>query len=104
MKGFLYEDNLLIDHSTKKTQSSRFNQNSIKKLENWADIIGLKFSATRNEEVHFWSNIKRNTNINHTTLKLCNEDISKTETTRFLGMTLDRKLCWKPHILFSNKL
>ena len=95
VKGFLYEDNLLIDHSTKKTQSSRFNQNSIKKLENWADIIGLKFSATRNEEVHFWSNIKRNTNINHTTLKLCNEDIS-----RFLGMTLDRKLSWKPDILF----
>ena len=99
IKGSLYADDLVIYHTSKKVRSSsRQLQNAIKKLENWANMTGLKFSSSKSEIVHFWRGIKGGTNQDFIPLTLYGNDIPRKETTKFLGMILDRKLSWKPHI------
>ena len=99
IKGSLYADDLVIYHTSKKVRSSsRQLQNTIKRLENWANMVGLKFSSTKSEVVHFWRGIKGGTNRDFIPLTLYGNDIPRKETTKFLGMILDRKLSWKPHI------
>ena len=96
----LYADDLVIYHTSKKIRSSsRLIQNTIKKLENWTKTVNLKFSTTKSEVVHFWRDIKGGANRDYTTLTLYGRDIPKKENTKFLGMILDRKLSWKPHIM-----
>ena len=99
VKGSLYADDLVIYRTSKNIQtSSRILQNSIKKLEEWAKNVGLRFSPSKSETVHFWRGIKGGNNRDYTTLKLYNKEIPNKESTKFLGVILDRKLNWIPHI------
>ena len=96
----LYADDLVIYHTSKKIRSSsRLIQNTIKKLENWTKTVNLKFSTIKSEVVHFWRDIRGGADRDYPTLTLYGKDIPKRETARFLGMILDRKLSWRPHIL-----
>ena len=99
VKASLYADDLVIYRTSKNIQtSSRVLQNTIKKLEEWAKNVGLRFSPTKSEVVHFWRGIKGGSNREYTPLKLYQSEIPHKETARFLGMILDRKLSWLPHI------
>ena len=81
--------------------SSRLLQNTIQKLEDWAQAVGLKFSPDKSEVVHICRNIRGGAARDYPTLKLYNEEIPSKETTKFLGIILDRALCFdtSPHIL-----
>ena len=80
-------------HSSKESQHHQEIYRT--QLRNWTDTVDLKSPVTRSEIVHFWQDIKGNPKRNHTILKLYNENIPKTKS-KFLDMTLDRKLNWKP--------
>ena len=98
-KGSLYADDLALYHTSKRVQTSaRILQTAIKKLEKWANKTGLTFSPIKSEVVHFWRNITGGSTREYFPLKLYDEEIPRRETVRFLGMTLDRKLSWIPHI------
>ena len=100
IKGSLYADDLIIYHASRRLQTStRLIQNSINKLQDWAQTVGLKFSPTKTEVVHFWRNIRGGANQTYPTLRLYNQEIPQKNTTKFLGMILDRGLNWESHIL-----
>ena len=98
-KGSLYADDLAIYHTYKRTQTSaRILQTATNKLEQWASKTGLTFSPLKSEIVHFWRNIIGGKTREHYPIKLYGEEIPIRKIVRFLGMTLDRKLSWIPHI------
>lgn len=100
VKGSLYADDLVIYHTSRALRtSSRLLQNTIKKLEDWARAVGLKFSPEKSEVVHFWRNIRGGAARDYPTLRLYNKEIPTKETTKFLGIVLDRALTFEPHIL-----
>ena len=101
VKGSLYADDLVIYRTSKNIRtSSRILQNTTVKLEKWANTVGLRFSPPKCEVVHFWRGIKGGTNRDYPLLKLYNKEIPNKESTKFLGMILDRKLNWIPHIQY----
>ena len=61
-----------------------------------------------NEDKVFYIHFKpknNNTNFNNCNLKLCNKNIKQVKTTKFLGVIIDEKLSWVPHIEYlTNKL
>ena len=99
VRGSLYADDLVIYHTSRLVRtSSRILQNSIQKLENWTRAVGLRFSPTKSEVVHFWRDIRGGATRDYPTLKLNNKEIPIKETTKFLGVTLDRALNFESHI------
>ena len=99
VKGSLYADDLVIYHTSRIVRtSSRLLQNTIQRLEDWARNVGLKFSPMKSEVVHFWRDIKGGATRDYPTLKLYNKEIPTKDTTKFLGMILDRGLNFESHI------
>ena len=99
VKGSLYADDLVIYHTSRMLRtSSRLLQNSIQRLENWARNVGLKFSTTKSEVVHFWRDIKGGATRDYPALKLYKREIPTKDTTEFLGIILDRGLNFESHI------
>ena len=98
-KGSLYADDLVIYNTSSRLQSSaRTLQNFIGKLESEAQSMGLRLSPPKSEVIHFYRNIKGGKTRDFPPIRLYGEEIPKKETTKFLGMILDRKLDWKAHI------
>ena len=60
--------------------------------------MGLRLSSPKSAVVHFYRNIKGGEMRDYPPISLYGKEISKNETTKLLGMTLDRKLDWKAHI------
>ena len=99
VRGSLYADDLVIYHTSRRIRtSSRLLQNTIQRLENWARDVGLRFSPTKSEVVHFWRDIRGGAIRHYPTLKLYNNEIPTKETIKFLGVTLDRALNFESHI------
>lgn len=95
--GYLYADDLIIYHSSKRPSSSaRILQLAINRLSSWAENQGLKFSTSKTEAICFSKRIKRNEVLPHLTLQ--GSQISYKETVKYLGMTLDRHLNWSAHV------
>ncbi|CAK1600201.1 unnamed protein product [Parnassius mnemosyne] len=69
--------------------------NAISKLVNWFDVNNLHLNGTKTKCMKFVTpNVKQlNTNV-----ILNGEKLSLVDTTIFLGITLDAKLQWSPHI------
>ena len=78
--------------------SSRILQNTIQRLENWARTVGLRFSLTKSEVVHFWRDIRGGATRGYPALELYDKELPTKETTKFLEMTLDRALNFESHI------
>ena len=99
VRGSLYADDLVIYHTSRMIRtSSRILQNTIQRLENWACTVGLRFSTTKSEVVHFWRDIRGGATRDYPALELYNKEIPTKETIKFLGMTLDRALNFESHI------
>ena len=64
--------------------------------------MGLRLSLPKSEVVHFIRNIKGGDMREYPNISLYGDEISRKETTKFLGMTLDRKLDWKAHTTSSS--
>ena len=60
--------------------------------------MGQRFSPSKSEVVHFWRDIKGGRIREYPVIKLKGENIPRRESTRFLGMILDRALNWKEQI------
>ena len=100
VRGSLYADDLVVYHTSRMLRTSaRLLQNTIKRLENWAHAVGLRFSTTKSEVVHFWRDIRGGATREYPSLKLYNKEIPIKQTTKFLGITLDRCLNFEHHIL-----
>ena len=58
----------------------------------------MDYHPPKSEVVHFYSNIKGHDMSEYPYISLYSNEISRKETTKFMGMTLDRKLDWKANI------
>ena len=98
VKASLYADDLVIYHTTTNPNTSvRQLQLAIRGLENWALRSGLRFSPAKSEVVCFQRSGKRRI-VPDILPQLYNQDIPFKETTKFLGVTLDTRLSWVPHL------
>jgi ribonuclease HI len=70
-------------------------QDFIRRAESWADRCGLRFSESKTVAIMFTS--RRNWNIEP--LRLYGRPIAMEKQTRCLGVTLDHRLSWTPHVL-----
>lgn len=96
MKKFLFVDDFaIISRIPRGTNPQRDLQRAILLVEAWADRTGFSFSAAKTSAILFTR--KRNPTA-IPILSLNNEQIRFSEEVRFLGVTLDNKLSWKPHI------
>ena len=98
VKSSLYADDLVIYHTTLNPNTSiRQLQLAIRSLEGWTLRSGLRFSPTKSEVVCFQRSGRRRI-VPDILPQLYNQPIPIKETTKFLGMTLDRRLNWVPHL------
>lgn len=67
----------------------------LQELSDWLETIGLKISTEKTKLMILTRKKKLPQNI---TIKLNNQTINKTDAVKFLGVTLDSKLNWKPFI------
>lgn len=96
VKYSLYVDDLMIYTSSSSIPSiERRLQNSIRNITSWTDTNGFTLSAPKTVAVHFHR--KRGLQP-EPSLFLYNQPIKFDTTQKFLGMILDQKLTWKPHI------
>ena len=70
-------------------------QSTLNKIISWTTNNGFKFSIDKTKAVHF--TLKPGLFMNPS-LRIYNENIKYVNCHKFLGMTWDRKLTWKPHI------
>lgn len=94
----LFADDLVIYVRGKNVENTKILlQEAIRSLEKWARQTGFRFSIEKTKAVYFTK--QRKYKDIYPKILLNNEHIQYTETTKFLGITLDRKLTWKPHLL-----
>ena len=97
IENSLYVDDFTIAYSSnsKIDHTERHLQQQLLKLENWADLNGLKFSTSKTQIVHF---CQRNKCIKKPELSLYGKRIEVKDQTKFLGVIFDKKLTFLPHI------
>ena len=93
----LYVDDFLICYKSKANIDiiERQLQQQLKKLEEWANQNGFKFSPSKTVTVHF---CRKRSCIKKHELKLYNKKIPVKDETPFLGVIFDKKLSFQPHI------
>lgn len=93
----LYADDLVIYCMGKDIKNTeRLLQEAIIKLQNWTKLTGFKFSLEKTKILNF----TRSRYDENPILKMNGSNINHTDSTKFLGMILDKKkLTWKKHIL-----
>ena len=97
MDSSLYVDDFLICYKTKAgvEVAERQLQLQLKKLEEWGNLNGFKFSPTKTSAVHF---CHRRNCIRQPDLFLYDTRIPVKDEARFLGLIFDSKLSFLPHI------
>uniref|UniRef100_A0A6V7LYK6 Reverse transcriptase domain-containing protein n=1 Tax=Bracon brevicornis TaxID=1563983 RepID=A0A6V7LYK6_9HYME len=70
-------------------------ETSINRLEPWLRSLGLNISTKKTKFMMLSRKKNSNENI---TIKVKNQQIKRSQSARFLGVTLDSKLTWKEHI------
>ena len=103
----LYVDDLqiAIRHSDLNTATNQLQQ-CLARVEDWTNVNGFKFSASKTKGIHF--NRHNNNTLNSPNLKLYNTQLPFLESARFLGLVWDQRLTWNIHInrlkIDSNKV
>ena len=64
----------------------------------WGKTGGLSFNASKTAVMHFW----RGNKTPHRKLSMEGNTLEYTESTKYLGVTLDRELKWRNHV--ENKI
>lgn len=85
----LYCSGRVLDTTQKLVQEALYNVN------NWAKENGFKFSTTKSTYTVF---SRSNRECGPTTLLLDGRPLTRTSTTKILGMTFDHKHTWRDHI------
>jgi ribonuclease HI len=89
------DDASLIATGDHPWQMMIFMQNAANKALEWGKANGLEFSAEKTVSILFTNKRKY---LKPPQLKLGNKFISLSNTVKYLGVTLDTKLSWGPHI------
>ena len=95
-EALLYVDDLLVYCSGSYVPGmERRMQNTINKINAWADSHGFAFSTTKTNCIHFHHKRKFQTPLK---LYLNNAIIPNRESIKYLGMIIDYRMNWKEHI------
>ena len=93
----LYVDDFAIFTSgSQVNQIQRRLQNAIKKLESWCQKTGFQFSTEKTVSIHICRKHHCPKSAPH--LTLFNQPIRNEDKVKYLGLTFDNSLTWKPHI------
>ena len=93
--GSLYVNNFLICYSSKMATIERKIQPYINKISKWILENGFKIANKKTKCIHFYQISKMH---NHLALILNGTEIPIIHQQKFLGITLDSKLSFIPHI------
>ena len=97
VQASLYVDDLMLFASSRFLPAlSRCVQTAISRCENWATNHGFVFSPQKTVALHFAPGRSRELT---PVLTLGGSPIDFRRETRFLGMTVDDRLSWRPHLL-----
>ena len=90
------DDTMLIQKSYQPTTATRKLQEKIQEVEKWCAASRIKINGKKSQVI-----IIRRYKYNRpfiSTLKIFNESVQKCKTIKYLGVTLNQRLTWKPHI------
>ncbi|XP_028166266.1 uncharacterized protein LOC114357040 [Ostrinia furnacalis] len=95
-KCLLYADDTTILIKADKTYDLETEiNNTIKTLMTWLDSNNMKINIDKTNRIHFKTTQSRDIKLN---IHYQNKSINEVETTKFLGVILDKHCTWKPHI------
>ena len=96
LEGIIYADDVdVIISGDNEIEMATYMQEALDIQSQWADSHGLKFSIDKTKVMLFTRKYK---NFVRPELKLDGKVIQYVDTFKYLGVTLDTKLSWKPHV------
>ena len=94
----LFADDTTLLSSQKSTKFLKYTlQHDMELLIQWFKANQLSLNMSKTMLVRFWPD---NSNF---IIEVNNEPIKEAEATKFLGVIVDNKLTWSPHIAFLNQ-
>ena len=91
----LHADDLAVWSTSEYTTSSAYRiQEAVNKVEQWTNDWGLQISEVKTQATVF----SLSTSKEKVAIKLGDKTLPQVETPTFLGVKLDTRLSWKPHI------
>ena len=91
----LHADDLAVWSASEYTTSSAYRiQEAVNKVEQWTNDWGLQISGMKTQATVF----SLSTSKEKVAIKLGDKTLPQVETPTFLGVKLDTRLSWKPHI------
>ncbi|XP_076626788.1 uncharacterized protein LOC143344536 [Colletes latitarsis] len=98
IKAYLYADNLtIICHGKNLNTIYNLLQTSINHLQEWSNKSGLKFSPQKTQCILFTKKTKYQTQLK---LTMGETELKFVDHIRLLGLILDKKLTWVPHMRY----
>jgi ribonuclease HI len=95
VKAIGYADDIMLLITGKDIGSmTDLMQKAINKVASWGDDNGLTFNPSKTQAMLFGFQYKKQTKPLH----IKGVNVSYTDSMKYLGLTLDPKLSWKPHI------
>ena len=91
----LHADDLSVWSASEYTTSSAYRiQEAVNKVEQWTNDLGLQISEVKTQATIFFLSTSKE----KVAIKLGDKTLLQTETPTCLGVKLDTRLSWKPHI------
>jgi hypothetical protein len=86
---------LVIIHEDTDT-AQHLMQTALDKAQSWAETVGLEFPISKTKAMLF--SHKKDPPSLSSALHMCDEHIEVVETFKYLGVALDSRLDWNPHV------
>ena len=100
VSNILHADDLAVWSASEYTTSSAYRiQEAVNKVEQWTNDWGLQISEVKTQATVF----SLSTSKEKVTIKLGDKTLPQVETPTFLGVKLDTRLSWEPHIQDMEK-
>jgi len=87
------DDNEIMAIGDSNTESTEKLQAAITKVQNWTRKWRIKLNETKSVHIDF-----TNKRIEHKPIYINHQVVPYENTAKYLGMTLDAKIRWKPHV------